>query len=264
MRLRRRHAWSAVLIALFALPVLRPRGFPGLEGWFDQTLSWPARAGLGGPREALLASPSDASAREKDLERLLLQEREEGYRRMEALAQRADLADVLKGLDRLPRALPARILRSRDASPTRRSILIDRGAADGVREGLAVAVGGTFLGVVRHVEGTASRVQLLDDPWARLEVAVRTQEGARAVAWVRGEDSETLRLRNLRASLGLVVRPGDPVTTNHADVRVPAGLLVGQVTEAGDPDQDGALDVRMRPLFDLDRTRSVLVLFPGE
>src|SRR5262245_16089066 len=263
MRLRKRHAWWAVLIVLFALPVLKPGGFPGFEGWLDSTLAWPARSGVGDAKaDDAGSSSSEGDARVKDLEVRLTEQRADHYEAMEAVAQRLEIADWLGGLDRVPPCARARILRSRDLSPGRRSVLIDHGAADGIAEGYAVAQGRVFLGIVRHVEPRAARVQLLDDPYTRIEVAVRTQEGQRAVAWVRGEDAETLRLRNLRARKDLQVRPGDPVVTSNADERIPAGLLVGQVTEAGDPDADGVLDVRVRPFLDLDRSTSVLVFLP--
>jgi cell shape-determining protein MreC len=80
---------------------------------------------------------------------------------------------------------------------------------------------------------------------------------------MRGETADTIRLRNLRSRPGLVVRAGDPVVTSNAVERIPAGLLVGEVSEAGDPDADGVLDVRVRPLADLERSTSVLVFLPS-
>jgi rod shape-determining protein MreC len=265
MRLRKRHAFGGVLVVLFALPVLKPGGFPGVEGWLDGVLAWPARSGIGVARASSAPpapSTAEAGGRVAELEKRIIGLTAEHYDTMEAIAQRLDLREALAGLDRVPASSPARILRSRDLSPGRRSVLLDRGAADGLEKGWAVAMGRTYLGTVAHVEARSARVQLLSDPYARLEVAVRTQEGQRAVAWVRGEDAETLRLRHLRARPGLVVRPGDPVFTSNASERVPAGLLVGEVSEAGDPDADGVLDVRVRPLADLDRSTSVLVFLP--
>jgi cell shape-determining protein MreC len=69
-------------------------------------------------------------------------------------------------------------------------------------------------------------------------------------------------LRHLRGSGGLRLRPGDPVLTTAASELVPAGLVVGHVLEAGDTDVDGFLEVRIRPLLDLDRSTTLLVLVP--
>ena len=178
MRLRSRHAWSAVLVALFALPVLKPQGFPGLEGTLDGWLNWTGRLGLGNPhawRIAPVGGPG--TQREKDLEVIALEQRESYYRLLDELVQRQSLRDALAGVERLPVALEARILRAKDASSRRRSILIDRGAADGLVEGLAVVQGSRLVGLIQHVDERSSRVQLVTDAAFRIEVAVRTQEG---------------------------------------------------------------------------------------
>ncbi len=265
-RLKKRHAWAAVLLFAFVLPILKPAGFPALEGLLDQTLAWPARSGLGAP-SPVRSGGGDAggdSSRVADLERMLLESRERYFEAQEVWAQRLGLAEVTKDLDRKPRAVAAGILRSKDASAIRRSILVNRGSDDGLSLGLAVTQGGVFLGTVAHVSARSARVQLLTDPYSRLEVAVRTQEGVRAVAWVRGEDAESLRLRHLVAAVGLVVRPVDPVVTGNADPAVPAGLVVGEVVTAADPDADGVVDARVKPGIDLDRATSVLVLLPSK
>jgi rod shape-determining protein MreC len=265
MRLRKRHAWGGVLVFLFALPVLKPGGFPAIEGWVDGVLAWPARSGLGVAKASAAATSSSRGSdpRVAVLERRIIGLTADHYDAMEAIAQRLDLKEALVGLDRVPASAPARILRSRDPSPNRRSVLLDRGSEDGFATGCAVAQGRTFLGIVAHVQAKSARVQLLTDPYSRLEVAIRTQEGQRAVAFLRGEAAETLRLRHLRSRPGLVVRPGDPVVTSNAVPNVPAGLLVGEVSECGDPDADGVLDVRVRPLADLERSTSVLVFLPS-
>ncbi len=137
------------------------------------------------------------------------------------------------------------------------------GEADGVEVGQAVAQGRVLVGVVQHVEAHAARVQLLTDAYTRLAVAVRTADGVRATAWMRGGADDDVPLRNLRAADDLRVHVGDPVLTSHDDGLVPAGLIVGYVTRASDDDGDGVLDVRVHPLFDLGRSTTVLVLVPG-
>jgi cell shape-determining protein MreC len=265
MRRRRRHAFLAVLVALFALPVIKPEGFPGLEGWFDGAIHWTARLGFSSPKASdLAATGSDADAvRARDLAVINLAQREEFYGFVEETNQRAELHDALRSLDRLPLALAARVLRAHDASSLRRSILIDRGAADGLVEGLAVAQGRVFIGIVQRVDAHSSRVQLVTDAYARLAVAVRTREGARATAWLWGASNDApMPLRLLRAADGMHVRADDAVLTSNDNELVPAGLVVGRVVSASDADADSLVDVRIRPLFDLDRTTTVLVLVP--
>lgn len=265
MKRRRRHAFLAVLASLFVLPVVKPDGFPGLEGWFDGAIHWTARFGLGSPSAAApKAADAEADAqRARDLTVINLEQREELSRLVEEMAQRIELRDAFRPLDRLPLARVARVLRAHDASTLRRSILIDLGAEDGLVEGLAVVQGGVFVGTVQRVDAHSSRVRLVNDSGARLAVAVRTREGTRATAYLRGTgDDAPMPLRNLRAADGLHVRADDAVLTSNEDELIPAGLVVGRVVSASDADADALVDVRIRPLFDVVRTTTVLVLVP--
>jgi rod shape-determining protein MreC len=269
MRVRKRHAWSAVLLVLFALPVVKPEGFPGFEGAGDSAVCWFARAGALNPHGWFSREePSGPdSARVRDLTGMLLASRAEEYRLREEMAQREDLREWLSKaapLTRVPKAVMAKVLRARDASRTRRSIAIDRGTEDGVAPGLAVVQGRTFLGTVASTRGGFARVQLLTDPHARLEVAVVTSGGARAVGYLRGGgDPDRLALRFVRRREGVEVRPGDPVVTGNGDERVPSDLLVGYVVEAGRVGPDGVLEVVARSQMDLESATTVQVLVPA-
>jgi rod shape-determining protein MreC len=264
MRVRKRHAWSVVLVVLFALPVLQPRGFPGLEGFLDATLAWPARNGV-----LAAPSPGDApsgppTARERDLEVENAQVREALFQSLDESRQRSALEPTHAGLASLWRSIPARVVRAKDASSLRRSVRIDKGTEDGVAVGHAVTQGAVYLGRVEQVESRAARVQLVSDRRARLELAVRTADGQRAVGYLAGGGDDVLRLRGVRAVEGVVVRVGDPVLTSNGDERIQPGLVVGRVERVGGVGTDAFLDVEVRPLFDLSRTTSVLVVRPSE
>ena len=267
MKLRKRHAWSAVLIGLFVLPVVRPEGFPDFEGRVDSALNWTGRFEVANPHSWRVPTTPDAregDAHAKDLEVITIAQREEYFRLAEDAAQRVELRAALAGTDRLPLAVSARILRAHDAATGRRSLLIDRGAEDGLEVGQAAVLGRVLVGLVQHVEAHSARVQLITDPYASLHVALRTQEGARVTAWLRGgTDEKSMPLRNVRLGEGREVREGDPVLTDASTERVPAGLVVGRVVVAADVGVEGRADVRIRPLFDLDRSETLLVLVPG-
>jgi rod shape-determining protein MreC len=178
--------------------------------------------------------------------------------------QRAELKETLAGLASLPRAIPARIVRASDSSSLRRSVRIDKGSADDVARGDAVVQGGVLIGRVEQVETHAARVQLVTDRRARLELAIRASDGQRVVGYLVGGSDDALRLRDVRAREGLVVRAGDPVLTSNGDERVPPGLVVGRVESVGGGGADAFLSVTVRPLLDLGRATSVLVVKPAE
>ena len=269
MRLRRRHAWGAALIVLFALPVLRPQGVPAVEDPAADFFGTFARFTPTNPRLWEREQPAEGdSPRVRELERVLA---EWGEARLEDAKRREDLAalqDALE-LDRLPLARVARVLRARDPSALRRSILIDRGAEDGIAEGFAVVAGGVFVGRIQVARGRQSLVRLATDPQARLEVALRTEKGVRVAGFLRRKGSaaasDELEVTCVRL-VGDVGRVPDhaPVFTSNADALVPAGLLVGYVSEVSDPEADGFPSLTVRPALDLERSTEVLVLLPRE
>lgn len=267
MRLRKRHAWGAVLIALFALPVLKPGGVALLEeptgsffGWFSEITPSPQVFTRGDG-----AGDDDPRIRELELENR--RQWNEHLRAREQLLQRVEALEVLKRseLDRIPKGVVARILRAHDAHPARRSILIDRGRSDGVRVGDTVVMGATYLGRVRQVYGSTARVQLLTDPSSRLEVFVRTSKGklvrgyARRVGSQDGHDRMEVEFVELKPGLG-VIPLKSPVFTANFDERVPAHLLVGLVSQVDDPDRDRMPLLGVRPAMDLDRSTECIVL----
>lgn len=274
MRVRRHHAWGAILIALFALPVLKPGGIPALErpvgsflGWFGRIPALNPRLWSGDGWEGG-ASPS---AREQALELEVARMREH---LAESALRRRDFAAAMRalqdgGLDRKPRARFARILRSRDPSGYRQSILIDRGAVDGLVPGLAVASGPVFLGRVEVVYRRSALVELITDRQSRFEVAFRTDRNVRLTGYVRGEgqgpDEGTLQIRHVRVKEGIgVVPPGTPVVTSNVDPLVPPGLIVGRIQSVLDKDLDGLPRIEIRPALDVSRATAVLVLLPPD
>ncbi|MFV1959308.1 MAG: rod shape-determining protein MreC [Planctomycetota bacterium] len=269
MRVRKQHAWGAVLIVLFILPVAMPQGIPALERPVAGFFAFFGRIPALNPRLWGTGGGDDEAesprARALEVENALLREHLSERRQVETDLSR--FAKVLQegGLDRLPRARVARVLRASDPSGYRRSILIDRGEADGVREGSAVVTGAIFLGRVVVVHARSALVELITDRRSRLEVATRTDRQVRLRGFLSGrghgtvEEDLTVRHIHVPPDAGRVL-VGAPVVTSNADPRIPAGLLVGYVTE--DRNRDDLPTVRVHPAFDLTRSTRVFVLLP--
>ena len=285
MRFRGRHAWGALLIVLFALPVLRPEGIPAVERPVADAFAWFGKVPALNPHlwgsasaasETVAEAPSDY-ARGLEQENAVL--REEYAQRLRLEVDLAELKGALEGLtsgglDRLPRVVMARVLRTADASAYRRSILIDRGSDDGLQKGMAVASGRVFVGTVEVVQARSAFVKLVSDRYSRLEVAVRTTANRRLCGFIRGHGSgsvdDELDVRFARVpdpddasveGIGRVLA-GAPVFTSNADPLVPASLLVGFVTDVSDKDLDGMPRIRIRPALDVGRATRVLVVLP--
>lgn len=270
MRLRKRHAWGAVLIALFALPVLKPDGVGFVEEPAGSFFSWFAEVApsprLWGSEES---RPDGGRLHSLEVENRRLWEHH--WQTRERLHEMAELRAALERseLDRLPKAVLARVTRAHDAAPLRRSILIDRGSADGVAAGDPVVMGGVYLGRVRVARAHSALVQLVSDPRSRLEVFVRTSKGRLLRGYARRDGSEdgvdTLRVDfvRLRDDVGVIAR-GAAVFTSNFDERVPAHLLLGTVTRVSDPDLDRMPSLTLKPALDLDRSTEVVVLLTAD
>jgi len=264
MRFRKQHAWGAVLIALFALPVLKPDGVPAVEspvsGVFDAAAAYVPTPGTA--RDA-----GGDSDRARKLERELLDVWERHMQFVQRVHEMESLREVLQDepLGRRMRASVARVLRAHDPTPRRRSIVINRGADDGVQMGQAVVMGRVYLGRVRKVRSTTSIVQLVTDPKSRLGVFVRTDKGVLLRGYARrsgvrdGEDQLIVDFVRTPRDAG-TVPVGSAVFTSNFDVRVPAQLLVGTISESIDPDLDRMPTLYVRPALDLDRSVEVVVL----
>lgn len=267
MRFRKRHAWGAVLIVLFALPVLQPQGIRAIEEPAGSFFAWFAEITPSPRIAAVEDDTAGPSPRERALEleyvhlwELHLQTKE----RLRAIGE-LKKALVRTELDRLPPGVLARVTRAHDPVPLRRSILIDRGRADGVRVGHPVVMGHTLLGRVRLARKHSALVQLITDPRSRMEVFVRTSKGQMLRGFARRDGSEDgfdrMRIEFVRLPEGGgTIRPGAPVFTSNYDERVPAHLLIGSVHTVSDPDLDRMPSLTLRPALDLDRCTEVIVL----
>jgi rod shape-determining protein MreC len=273
MRVRKHHAWGAVLLVLFVLPVIRPQGIEALERPVASFFAWFGRVPVLNP--ALWAAARDGDEDATAADRALRQEnaelREAYAERLSRAREVEALAEVLQAaledtpLDRLPQALRARVLRAHDPSGFRQSLLIDRGGDDGLAVGQAVVSGATYLGRVEVVHGRSALVKLLTDPQSRLAVALRTDRGVRVTGFVRGHGraDRPLAVEHVHVPLGAGrIQVGAAVLTSNRDPLVPAGLVVGFVSEVDDKDADGVPRIRMRPAFDLARSASAIVLVP--
>jgi rod shape-determining protein MreC len=153
------------------------------------------------------------------------------------------------------RTLPASVL-GVDASPWRRTIVVDRGSADGVREGTPAVWGKSIVGLVVAVRGSAARVRLLHDGLAGLKVRIA---GTDYIGLLRGDGGRdgVLRLKWLHLYRP---KPGDQVITSGQDVVIPRGLVAGQIVEVSEARDHLFYDVKVRPLIDLDRLTEVLLV----
>jgi rod shape-determining protein MreC len=132
-----------------------------------------------------------------------------------------------------------------------RSVLINVGARDGVRKGVAAVDSNGLIGRVAEVGHRSARILLVTDLNSRIPVLVGE---SRERAILAGDNSDQASLKYLppERSIG----PGALVVTSGHGGAFPAGLPVGKVVAIGD---DGG-DLRVQPFLSPDRVEFVRLM----
>lgn len=118
-----------------------------------------------------------------------------------------------------------------------RTLEIDRGSADGIRNGMVVATGAGLLGRVSEVGPHAAIVQTLADPRSRVNVYLSTSGLQGTVSGAEGALAVSIQ-----HSFGATPSEGEWALTSGVGAGYPRGLVVGEVAnlvhdDAGTSDQ---------------------------
>ncbi len=116
-----------------------------------------------------------------------------------------------------------------NGSPFRRSVLLNVGARDGIRDGWATMDGLGLVGRIAGVGERTSRVILLTDTNSRVPITIRPS----------GQKALLVGDNTLAPPIDIVdntedVRPGDRVVTSGDGKVFPADILVGQIVRGSD------------------------------
>jgi len=153
-----------------------------------------------------------------------------------------------------PSTIAARVI-GRDPSNWFRSILIDKGAREGVKRNAAVLCPQGLVGRVIEVMERSSRVQLITDPnFAAGALIQRSRVGGIVV----GEVGPTCRLKFLPQDAEIQV--GDPVLTSGLGGLSPKGIPIGIVAAIDKKENVLYQEAQVLPRVDLFRIEEVLIL----
>ncbi len=104
--------------------------------------------------------------------------------------------------------------------------ILNKGSDDGVKNGLAVAVGqGAVVGKIIKTENRTSFLLLLIDNQCQMSATLAGQ--SEVVGLAQGEHNISLNLNYILKETNL--KQGDLVVTSGLDPHVPAGLLLGEI-----------------------------------
>lgn len=141
----------------------------------------------------------------------------------------------------------------------RRVIVINRGADNGVKSGLAViSPGGILLGKISEVANKTSRVVLITDNDSVIAGRLANNPAGQLVVRGKMGISATLELISQNAALA----PGDLVVSSPLEENTPSGLPIGKITAIEYRESDLFKKADLAPLFNAGDLNAVGVILP--
>lgn len=151
--------------------------------------------------------------------------------------------------------IPALVV-NRDPNNLLKSININRGKKDGVKEKAAVLVSeGILVGRVSEVYEDYSRVLLIIDSHSRIPAQIQNSQ---ASGLILGEHGLGLIMDMI--SQDKVINKGDIVITSDVGDELPKGLLIGEIEEINVADNELFQKARIKSPIDFKELNSVFVL----
>ncbi|MBE0598479.1 MAG: rod shape-determining protein MreC [Desulfuromonadales bacterium] len=154
-------------------------------------------------------------------------------------------------------ALAAQVI-AEDASSWFRTVVIDRGSADGLRQGLPVVVAEGVVGRIIVIAPHQSRVLLITDASSAVASLV---QGNRTRGISRGKGNLLTFDYAVRQAQ---IEVGDPIITSGTGGIFPKGLPIGQVTRVTREAFGLFQAVEVAPVVDFARLEEVLVLITDQ
>lgn len=189
---------------------------------------------------------------------LVLQQKVQQLAVLQAENQR--LRRLLGATERFDAAYVTAEMISVDPDPFTHQVIINRGAQDGVYVGQAVLDATGLFGQVIQVNSLTARVLLVADANHAVPVQVN-RNGMRSILVGTG-DLNVLEMEFVPDTAD--VRIGDLLMTSGLAGRFPEGYPVAEVQAIEHDPGEPFAHIRTKPLAELDRSRSLLLVFERE
>jgi rod shape-determining protein MreC len=149
----------------------------------------------------------------------------------------------------------------RDPANWWRTVQIDLGTRDGVREDLPVITDAGLIGRVSSVSTTHAQVMLVGDPNCHVSALVENASRDMGVLIAGGTlDTSLVELTYLASSANL--KPGQSVITSGLGGVFPKGIPIGQIVDSRSVEYGLYTDARVKLNANLGSLEQVWVLFP--
>ena len=152
------------------------------------------------------------------------------------------------------RFVTARVI-GRSQAALSRSVMIDKGSADGLKNGMPVVAHPGLVGRLVDVSWHVSRVLLLTDENSNVDVIVQRN---RTQGIISGAGSRGMLLKYVSKTQD--VQKGDVVISAGMGGVFPKGWLIGQVLQVDKQDAGLFLKINIAPFVDFSKLEEVLII----
>jgi rod shape-determining protein MreC len=143
----------------------------------------------------------------------------------------------------------------KDPSPFLHYVIIDHGSDEGIRRGMPVVTQSGLVGRVDAVSAGASRIQLITDPQAVVNVRLQNQD---VNAQIHGTISGEIILDMVPQNINL--EPGEVILTSGIGGNFPSGIIIGQVVTVRKLGNELFQTATIQPVIDYAQLQAVLVI----
>ncbi len=169
------------------------------------------------------------------------------------------LRDLLGFKRSLPNPAVAAEIIGKDPSAWFKTVIIDKGSADGLQRGLPVVTAEGVAGQLIEVAEHQSKLMLVIDRNSGADALVQR---TRARGVVKGNSGDDCYLDYVLHEDD--IRVGDQVVSSGLDGVYPKGLLIGTVTAVSFQGADFFKEVQVKPAVDFDKLEEVLVILKSQ
>jgi rod shape-determining protein MreC len=224
--------------------------------------------GLASAGQQLPADLADSVLTRRELLRQVDTLRRENQQLSSQAVQSAAIArenDQLRALFNWQKQVPWKLKLAnvimRDPANWWRTVQIDLGSRDGIRENLPIITSAGLVGRVSSVSYTRSQIVLIGDPNCRVSATVENAARDMGVIIASGPvDTSLVELTYLASSANL--KPGQGVITSGLGGVFPRGIPIGQVVDSRSVEYGLYTEARVRLNANLGSLEQVWVLFP--
>ncbi len=214
----------------------------GSIGWIQSLFSWV-------PNPVALKSENTA------LRELNLQLSIESSRYREAMVENSTLRNMLQLPAYTDDKLIAADVVGKTTTQLRNYATINRGTADGIKEGQAVVTDAGLVGTVIGASPHYAVLQLLLNRDTRISARVYRSNVDGIIVW---EGEQTLLLKDIPLSYD--VKVGDIVVTSSYSILYPSNVVIGRVAQVGEESNSLFRKVTIKPSVDFGTLEQVFVI----